>query len=52
MGKSIFGLRKKGINNPFILEVGIVKYLRVQMKCPKSNFPFGIIVYPIDCKSS
>ena len=26
------------------VEVGTVKYLRVPKRCPKSNFPIGIIV--------
>ena len=37
-------IREKVINNPYILEVGTVKYLRVPMRCPKFKFPTGIIV--------
>ena len=48
------------------MKVGVVKYLRVSMRCPKSIFPIGIIIFDknelivhviqslslIDCNSS
>ena len=49
----------EGYQQPKHFEVGTVKYLRVPMRCPKSKFPSGIIVFykldlivPIDYKSS
>ena len=36
--------REKGINNPYIFDIGTVKYLRVPMRCRKHKFPIGIIV--------
>ena len=38
-------IREKFINNPYILEVGTAKLLRAPMRCPKSKFPIGIIVF-------
>ena len=33
------------INNQYILGVGTAKYLRVPVRCPKSKFQIGIIIF-------
>ena len=34
----------EGYQQGMTFVVGVVKYLRVSMRCPKSKFPIGIIV--------
>ena len=34
-------IKEKVINNPKLLEVGAIKYLRVSRRCPNSKFQIG-----------
>ena len=36
---------EKVINYPYLTKVGVAKYLRGTIRCPKSNFPIVIIVF-------
>ena len=38
-------IQEKVINNLQLLGVGVAKYFRVSMRCPKSRFPIRIIVF-------
>ncbi len=41
-------IQEKVIKNLQLLWVGVAKYLRVSMRCPKSRFPIGIIVFELE----
>ena len=38
-------IQEKVIKNLLLLGVGVAKYFRVSMRCPKSGFPILIIVF-------
>ena len=38
-------LQEKVIKNLLLLGVGVAKWFRVSMRCPKSRFPIRIIVF-------